>query len=73
MKWVNIEKLWEEVVIMMSCKGLIKVNYYLWNDEIFVLFEMLRKIMDLFMCLYGWLIIIYYLMYEMEKMFKWVM
>ncbi len=53
MKRVNIEKLREEAAIMMSCKGSIKANHHLRNDEIFALLETLRKTTDPFTCPHG--------------------
>ncbi len=73
MKRVNIEKLREEAAIMMSCKGSIKANHHLRNDEIFALLETLRKTTDPFTCPHGRPIIIHHSTYEMEKMFKRVM
>ncbi|TYR81075.1 DNA mismatch repair endonuclease MutL [Priestia megaterium] len=73
MKRVSIEKLREEAAIMMSCKGSIKANHHLRNDEIFALLETLRKTTDPFTCPHGRPIIIHHSTYEMEKMFKRVM
>ncbi|NHH92648.1 DNA mismatch repair protein MutL [Bacillus sp. MB95] len=73
MKRVNIQKLREEAAIMMSCKGSIKANHHLRNDEIFALLETLRKTTDPFTCPHGRPIIIHHSTYEMEKMFKRVM
>lgn len=73
MKRINIEKLREEAAIMMSCKGSIKANHHLRNDEIFALLETLRKTTDPFTCPHGRPIIIHHSTYEMEKMFKRVM
>ncbi|MCM3182707.1 DNA mismatch repair endonuclease MutL [Priestia megaterium] len=72
-KRINIEKLREEAAIMMSCKGSIKANHHLRNDEIFALLETLRKTTDPFTCPHGRPIIIHHSTYEMEKMFKRVM
>lgn len=73
MKRVDIESLREEAAIMMSCKGSIKANHHLRNDEILALLETLRKTTDPFTCPHGRPIIIHYSTYEMEKMFKRVM
>ncbi|MFC3882306.1 DNA mismatch repair endonuclease MutL [Bacillus songklensis] len=70
---VNILKLREEAAIMMSCKGSIKANHHLREDEIFTLLETLRNSSDPFTCPHGRPIIIHYSTYEMEKMFKRVM
>jgi DNA mismatch repair protein MutL len=73
MKKVDIKKLREDAAIMMSCKGSIKANRHLRNDEIQVLLNDLRKASDPFTCPHGRPIIIHYSTYEMEKMFKRVM
>jgi DNA mismatch repair protein MutL len=73
MKKVDIKKLREEAAIMMSCKGSIKANRHLRNDEIQALLDDLRKASDPFTCPHGRPIIVHYTIYEMEKMFKRVM
>lgn len=73
MKKVDIKKLREEAAIMMSCKGSIKANRHLRNDEIQVLLDDLRKASDPFTCPHGRPIIINFSTYELEKMFKRVM
>jgi DNA mismatch repair protein MutL len=73
MKKVDIKKLREEAAIMMSCKGSIKANRHLRNDEIQTLLNDLRKASDPFTCPHGRPIIIHYSTYDMEKMFKRVM
>ncbi|MDQ0216986.1 DNA mismatch repair endonuclease MutL [Peribacillus cavernae] len=73
MKKVDIKKLREEAAIMMSCKGSIKANHHLRNDEIRALLDKLRQTSDPFTCPHGRPIIISYSTYEMEKMFKRVM
>ncbi|TLS37410.1 DNA mismatch repair endonuclease MutL [Pseudalkalibacillus caeni] len=72
-KTIDIKKLREEAAIMMSCKGSIKANRHLREDEIFTLLETLRKSIDPFTCPHGRPIIVHYSTYEMEKMFKRVM
>ncbi|NSL51103.1 DNA mismatch repair endonuclease MutL [Calidifontibacillus erzurumensis] len=72
-KKISIQELREEAAIMMSCKGSIKANRHLRNDEIFALLETLRKSTDPFTCPHGRPIIIYFSTYELEKMFKRVM
>ncbi|KEF39962.1 DNA mismatch repair protein MutL [Schinkia azotoformans MEV2011] len=72
-KKVSIHELREAAAIMMSCKGSIKANRHLRNDEIFALLETLRKTTDPFTCPHGRPIIIHFSTYEMEKMFKRVM
>ncbi|WP_335872843.1 DNA mismatch repair endonuclease MutL [Bacillus sp. 2205SS5-2] len=73
MKSVNIKKLREEAAILMSCKGSIKANHHLRNDEIQALLDTLRESSDPFTCPHGRPIIVHYSTYEMEKMFKRVM
>lgn len=73
MKKVDIKKLREEAAILMSCKGSIKANRHLRNDEIQALLDELRRSSDPFTCPHGRPIIIHYSTYEMEKMFKRVM
>lgn len=73
MQKADIKKLREDAAITMSCKGSIKANHHLRNDEIFRLLEALRKTTDPFTCPHGRPIIISFSTYEMEKMFKRVM
>lgn len=73
MKKVDIKLLREEAAIMMSCKGSIKANRHLRNDEIQSLLDELRTSSDPFTCPHGRPIIVHYSSYEMEKMFKRVM
>jgi DNA mismatch repair protein MutL len=73
MKKVDIKKLREEAAILMSCKGSIKANRHLRNDEIQALLDELRRSSDPFTCPHGRPIIVHYSTYEMEKMFKRVM
>ena len=73
MKKVDIKKLREEAAIMMSCKGSIKANRHLRNDEIQALLDELRRTSDPFTCPHGRPIIIHTSTYELEKMFKRVM
>ena len=73
MKKVDIKKLREEAAIMMSCKGSIKANRHLRNDEIQALLDELRLASDPFTCPHGSPIIIHTSTYELEKMFKRVM
>ncbi|GER65706.1 DNA mismatch repair protein MutL [Weizmannia acidilactici] len=72
-KKVDIKKLREEAAIMMSCKGSIKANRHLRNDEIQALLDALRMSSDPFTCPHGRPIIIHYSVYDLEKMFKRVM
>lgn len=69
-KRADIKKLREKAAIMMSCKGSIKANRHLRNDEIFQLLEDLRNTSDPFTCPHGRPIIIHFSTYELEKMFK---
>lgn len=73
MKKVDIKKLRESAAIMMSCKGSIKANRHLRNDEIQTLLNDLRKASDPFTCPHGRPILIHYSTYDMEKMFKRIM
>jgi DNA mismatch repair protein MutL len=73
MKKVDIKKLREDAAIMMSCKGSIKANRHLRNDEIQALLDQLRMATDPFTCPHGRPIIIHTSVYELEKMFKRVM
>ncbi|MBM7586953.1 DNA mismatch repair protein MutL [Bacillus pakistanensis] len=73
MKKVDVKKLREEAAIMMSCKGSIKANHHLRQDEIAALLDELRQTIDPFTCPHGRPIIIHYSTYEMEKMFKRIM
>lgn len=70
---IDIAKIREEAAIMMACKGSIKANQYLGNEEMFQLLNDLRKTTDPFTCPHGRPIIIHYSTYEIEKMFKRVM
>ncbi|WP_408011057.1 DNA mismatch repair endonuclease MutL [Pseudalkalibacillus sp. A8] len=72
-KKTNLKKLREDAAIMMSCKGSIKANHHLRNDEMTALIESLRKAGDPFTCPHGRPIIIKFTTYEIEKMFKRVM
>ncbi|AYK67688.1 DNA mismatch repair endonuclease MutL [Bacillus subtilis subsp. subtilis] len=72
-KNIDIKKLREKAAIMMSCKGSIKANRHLRNDEIKALLDDLRSTSDPFTCPHGRPIIIHHSTYEMEKMFKRVM
>jgi DNA mismatch repair protein MutL len=73
MKKVDIKRLREEAAIMMSCKGSIKANRHLRNDEIQSLLDQLRQSSDPFTCPHGRPVIVHYSTYDMEKMFKRVM
>ncbi len=73
MNRVDIRKLREEAAIMMSCKGSIKANHHLRNEDMQALLDELRLASDPFTCPHGRPIIIHYSTYEMEKMFKRIM
>src|SRR5690606_4289956 len=73
MKKMNIKILLEEAAIMMSCKGSIKANRYLRQDEIEALLQELRQTEDPFTCPHGRPIIVHFSTYEIEKMFKRIM
>ncbi len=70
---VNIEKIREESSIMMACKGSIKANEYLSENEMFQLLKDLRQTQDPFTCPHGRPIIVHFSTYELEKMFKRIM
>ncbi|MFC0188812.1 DNA mismatch repair endonuclease MutL [Fictibacillus aquaticus] len=72
-KSISITKLREKAAIMMSCKGSIKANRHLRNDEIFALLESLRQSEDPYTCPHGRPITVHLSSYELEKMFKRVM
>jgi DNA mismatch repair protein MutL len=72
-KSISIAKLREKAAIMMSCKGSIKANRHLRNDEIFALLESLRQSEDPYTCPHGRPITVHLSSYELEKMFKRVM
>ncbi|PFA67778.1 DNA mismatch repair endonuclease MutL [Bacillus sp. AFS015802] len=73
MNKVDIKRLREEAAIMMSCKGSIKANHHLRNEDMQALLDELRRTSDPFTCPHGRPIIIHYSTYEMEKMFKRIM
>lgn len=70
---VDIEKLREEVAILMSCKRSIKANHYLKMEDMSTLLETLRGAEDPFTCPHGRPVIIHFTYYEIEKMFKRIM
>lgn len=70
---IDINKLREEVAILMACKRSIKANHHLNKDDMFQLLEELRTTEDPFTCPHGRPIIVHFSSYEMEKMFKRVM
>ncbi|KGX88362.1 DNA mismatch repair endonuclease MutL [Pontibacillus litoralis] len=70
---VDIKTLREEAAIMMSCKGSIKANQFLTEEDMRQLLEDLRLSSDPFTCPHGRPIIVHFSQYEMEKMFKRVM
>lgn len=70
---VDIQKIREESAIMMACKGSIKANEFLNEDEMLQLLNDLRLTTDPFTCPHGRPIIVHFSTYELEKMFKRVM
>lgn len=70
---VDIEKLREEVAILMACKRSIKANHHLSIEEMEKLLEDLRQTEDPFTCPHGRPVIIHQTYYEIEKMFKRIM
>ncbi|WP_046174978.1 DNA mismatch repair endonuclease MutL [Domibacillus indicus] len=73
MKKPDVKKIREEAAILMSCKGSIKANRHLRNDEIEQLLNDLRKSSDPFTCPHGRPITIHLSNYDIEKMFKRIM
>jgi len=70
---VNIEKIREEIAILMACKRSIKANQYLSEQEMTTLLNDLRETTDPFTCPHGRPVIIHFTNYEIEKMFKRIM
>lgn len=66
----SIEKFNEKVATLMSCKGAIKANTSLSIDEMEVLISDLRKCQNPYNCPHGRPTIIFYSIYDMEKLFK---
>ena len=66
----SIEKFNEKVATMMSCKGAIKANMALSMDEMEVLVSDLRKCKNPYNCPHGRPTVIFYSIYDMEKLFK---
>ncbi|OLN21447.1 DNA mismatch repair protein MutL [Domibacillus antri] len=73
MKKPDVKKIREEAAILMSCKGSIKANRHLRNDEIEQLLHDLRESEDPFTCPHGRPIAIHLSNYDIEKMFKRIM
>ncbi|OMP68674.1 DNA mismatch repair endonuclease MutL [Domibacillus epiphyticus] len=73
MKKPDVKKIREEAAILMSCKGSIKANRHLRNDEIEQLLNDLRESEDPFTCPHGRPIVIHLSTYDIEKMFKRIM
>ncbi len=73
MKKPDVKKIREEAAILMSCKGSIKANRHLRNDEIEQLLADLRKSEDPFTCPHGRPITVHLSNYDIEKMFKRIM
>jgi len=73
MKKPDVKKIREEAAILMSCKGSIKANRHLRNDEIERLLADLRLSEDPFTCPHGRPITIHLSNYDIEKMFKRIM
>jgi DNA mismatch repair protein MutL len=73
MKKPDVKKIREEAAILMSCKGSIKANRHLRNDEIEQLLNDLRESEDPFTCPHGRPITIHLSNYDIEKMFKRIM
>lgn len=73
MSKVDLEKLREEVAIMMSCKAAIKANRFLRDDEIQALLDQLRYTENPFTCPHGRPVMIQFTVNDIEKMFKRIM
>ena len=73
MKKPDVKKIREEAAILMSCKGSIKANRHLRNDEVERLLADLRLSEDPFTCPHGRPITIHLSNYDIEKMFKRIM
>ena len=72
-KKVDIKKLREEAAIMMSCKGSIKANHHLTQQQMEQLLEDLRKADHPFTCPHGRPVLIHFSTTDVEKMFKRIM
>lgn len=70
---VNVEEIREEAAILMACKGSIKANYYLNEEDMMILLNDLRETNSPYTCPHGRPIIVHFTSYELEKMFKRVM
>jgi len=70
---VNVEEIREEAAILMACKGSIKANYYLNEEDMMTLLNDLRQTDSPYTCPHGRPIIVHFTSYELEKMFKRVM
>src|SRR5690625_1948706 len=70
---IEIDKIREEVAILMSCKRSIKANHYLNIDEMKTLLTDLGRTSEPFTCPHGRPVIIHYTNDEIEKMFKRIM
>src|SRR5690625_454621 len=67
---IDVEKIREEVAILMSCKRSIKANHYLTEADMSRLLEDLRHTNDPFTCPHGRPVIIQWTTYDTEKLFK---
>ncbi len=72
-KKVDIKKLREEAAIMMSCKGSIKANHSLTQQQMTQLLEDLRQAEHPFTCPHGRPVLIHFSTTDVEKMFKRIM
>lgn len=70
---VDIQVLRDEAAILMACKGSIKANHYLNEEDMRHLLDELRHTTDPFTCPHGRPITVHISSYELEKMFKRVM
>jgi DNA mismatch repair protein MutL len=70
---ISIEQIRDEVAILMACKGSIKANHYLTQQDMGRLLGDLQKTADPFTCPHGRPVIIHHSYYEIGKMFKRIM
>jgi DNA mismatch repair protein MutL len=70
---VDIGLIRDEAAAMMSCKGAIKANHYLRQEDMEALLVEWRKCRNPYTCPHGRPVMVQYTIYEIEKMFKRVM
>jgi len=67
---VNLKDLRDNLSKSIACKGAIKANNPLNNNEVHYLIENLRKTKNPYYCPHGRPVLIFFSLYEIEKMFK---